>query len=142
MADTDETMMTECWTEAETLAVLNGAMPETPENFLAYSENFFMHGFQDVRKNSEESASLVLGAAQLKFAPALVDVGRSLVEKAQGEERSKSIKLGCAMIREAAEVQGYPEAWQAILEFHEKGIGPFKTNKFARAARAALKELE
>ena len=49
-----ETMMTECWTEAETLAVLNGAMPETPANFLAYSENFFMHGFQDVRKNSEE----------------------------------------------------------------------------------------
>ena len=95
-----------------------------------------------VEKDGEKSASLVLGAAQLKFAPALVDVGRSLVEKAQGEERSKSIKLGCAMIREAAEAQGYPEAWQAILEFHEKGIGPFKTNKFARAARAALKELE
>ena len=50
----DEPMMTERWTEAETLAVLNGATPETPAIFPTYSENFFEHGFQDARKNSEE----------------------------------------------------------------------------------------
>ena len=54
MIDADEPMVAEHWTEAETLAVLNGATPETPANFLTYSENFFAHGFQNVRKNSEE----------------------------------------------------------------------------------------
>ena len=54
MIDADEPMMTEHWTEAETLAVLNGATPETPVSFLTYSENFFAHGFQNVRKHSEE----------------------------------------------------------------------------------------
>lgn len=34
----DEPMMTERWTVVETLAVLNGATPEMPANFLTYSE--------------------------------------------------------------------------------------------------------
>lgn len=38
MIDVAKPMMTEHWTEAETLAVLSGATPETPANLLTYSE--------------------------------------------------------------------------------------------------------
>lgn len=34
------------------------------------------------------------------------------------------------------------EARKAMLEFHDRRVGPFKTNKFARGVSAAHKELE
>jgi len=80
--------------------------------------------------------SLMKESAEAKFPMALVDCGRVLVETAERE----NVRCGCDMIRMAAEEFDLVSAWELMLEYHDKGIGPFKTNKFSRAARAALKK--
>ena len=69
---------------------------------------------------------------QLEYAHRLID----------GEAASsKQIAEGARIIRELAENADCLEAWQYMLECHERGVGPFKTNKFRRAAKAAIARL-
>lgn len=95
-----------------------------------------------VAPDEKKAVSLMLEAADENVPEAMVEVGRNLVEAGLEKGDGRAVKDGCEYIRRAAEDENYPEAWKAMLEFHERRIGPFKTNKFARAARAALKELE
>lgn len=95
-----------------------------------------------VAPDEKKAVSLMLEAADENVPEAMVEVGRNLVEVGLEKGDGRAVKDGCDYIRRAAEDENYPEAWKAMLEFHERRIGPFKTNKFARAARAALKELE
>ena len=95
-----------------------------------------------VAPDEKKAVSLMLEAADENVPEAMVEVGRNLVEVGLEKGDGRAVKDGCEYIRRAAEDENYPEAWKAMLEFHERRIGPFKTNKFARAARAALKELE
>ena len=70
---------------------------------------------------------------QLEYAHRLID----------GEAASsKQIAEGARIIRELAEKADCLEAWQYMLECHERCIGPFKTNKFRRAAKEAIARLE
>lgn len=92
--------------------------------------------------DEKKAVALMLEAADENVPEAMVEVGCNLVEAGLEKGDNKAVKDGCNYIRCAAEDENYPEAWKAILEFHERRVGPFKTNKFARAARAALKELE
>ena len=69
---------------------------------------------------------------QLEFARRLID----------GEEASsKQIAEGARIVRGLAEDGDCLEAWQYMLDCHERGVGPFKTNKFRRAAKAAIARL-
>ena len=69
---------------------------------------------------------------QLEYAHRLID----------GEAASsKQIAEGAGIVRELAENADCLEAWQYMLECHERGVGPFKTNKFRRAAKAAIARL-
>ena len=95
-----------------------------------------------VAPDEEKAVALMLEAADENVPEAMVEVGRNLVEAGLEKGDNKAVKDGCNYIRRAAEDENYPEAWEAMLEFHERRVGPFKTNKFARAARSALKELE
>ena len=95
-----------------------------------------------VAPDEEKAVALMLEAADENVPEAMVEVGRNLVEAGLEKGDNKAVKDGCDYIRRAAEDENYPEAWEAMLEFHERRVGPFKTNKFARAARSALKELE
>ncbi len=95
-----------------------------------------------VEPDEKKAVALMLEAAGENVPEAMVEVGRNLVEAGLEKGDGKAVRDGCSYIRRAAEGENYPEAWKAMLEFHERRIGPFKTNKFARAARAALKKLE
>ena len=94
-----------------------------------------------VAPDEKKAVMLMLEAADENVPEAMVEVGRNLVEAGLEKGDNKAVKDGCDYIRRAAEDENYPEAWKAMLEFHERRVGPFKTNKFARAARAALKGL-
>lgn len=67
---------------------------------------------------------------------------RRLIEKASGDSASRQIAEGAKIVRELAEKADLLEAWRYMLECHEKGVGPFKTNKFRRDAKAAIARLE
>lgn len=67
---------------------------------------------------------------------------KSLIEGASGEGGSKQIAEGAKIIRELAENADSLDAWKYMLECHERKIGPFKTNKFRRAAKEAIARLE
>lgn len=54
---------------------------------------------------------------------------------------SKQLSEGAKIVRELAEINDCLEAWQYMLDCHERGVGPFKTNKFRRAARDAITRL-
>lgn len=54
---------------------------------------------------------------------------------------SKQISEGARIVRGLAENGDCLEAWQYMLDCHERGVGPFKTNKFRRAAKAAIARL-
>jgi len=67
---------------------------------------------------------------------ARLDAARRMIE-VEGK-----VSEGARLVRELAEQDDLPEAWKYMLECHEKGVGPFKTNKFRRAAKAALTRIE
>lgn len=54
---------------------------------------------------------------------------------------SKQIKEGASILKELTEVRDCLAAWQYVLDCHERGIGPFKTNKFRRSAKEAIERL-
>jgi len=92
-----------------------------------------------VEKDEERGCKLLLDAAERGMPDAMVKVGRNLIEAGLDHQDGNAVKRGCEFIRTAAEKDDYPKAWEEMLHYHERGVGPFKTNKFARAARAALK---
>ena len=61
---------------------------------------------------------------------------------AEGPEASRSIRAGAEIVRTLAEREDVLEAWELMLAGHEKGLAPFKTKKFARAAKAAICRLK
>ena len=68
-------------------------------------------------------------------------VARELLN-AEGAEAARAIRRGAEIVRELAEREDVPEAWELILWGHEKGLAPFKTNKFGRVAKNALARLK
>ena len=58
-----------------------------------------------------------------------------------GDGASRKIAEGADIVRKLAEDRDLLGAWQLMLEAHEKRIGPFKTNKFRRQAKAAIERL-
>ena len=67
---------------------------------------------------------------------------KSLIDGSDGEGASKRIAEGAKIVRELAEKADSLDAWKYMLECHERKIGPFKTNKFRRDAKAAIARLE
>ena len=67
---------------------------------------------------------------------------KSLIDGSDGEGAAKRIAEGAKIVRELAENADCLEAWKYMLECHERKIGPFKTNKFRRNAKAAIARLE
>ena len=67
---------------------------------------------------------------------------KELIEGASGEGASKQIAEGAKIIRDLAENADSLDAWKYMLACHERGLGPFKTNKFRRAAKEAIARLE
>jgi hypothetical protein len=67
---------------------------------------------------------------------------KSLIDGSDGEGAPKRIAEGAKIVRELAEKADCLEAWKYMLECHERKIGPFKTNKFRRDAKAAIARLE
>ncbi len=61
---------------------------------------------------------------------------------AEGPEASRSIRAGAEIVRVLAEREDIQEAWELMLACHEKRLGPFKTGKFGRAAKAAICRLK
>ena len=72
----------------------------------------------------------------------LLERSRKLIEEANGPGAPKQIALGAKGVRELAEQADYLDAWKYMLELHERKVGPFKTNKFRRDAKAAIARLE
>ena len=72
----------------------------------------------------------------------LLEMARKLIEGASGPGASKQIALGAKGVRELAEHADCLDAWKYMLELHERKVGPFKTNKFRRDAKAAIARLE
>lgn len=67
---------------------------------------------------------------------------KSMMENASGDDAKKQIAEGAKIVRELAEKADCLDAWKYMLECHERGLGPFKTNKFRRDAKAAIARLE
>ena len=67
---------------------------------------------------------------------------RRLIEGDGEKTASGQIAEGARVVRELAEKNDCLDAWKYMLECHERGVGPFKTNKFRRAAKAAIARLE
>ena len=67
---------------------------------------------------------------------------KSMMENASGDNAKKLIAEGAKIVRELAEKSDCLDAWKYMLECHERGFGPFKTNKFRRDAKAAIARLE
>ena len=61
---------------------------------------------------------------------------------AVGAEASKQISEGAKIVRELTDNADCLDAWKFVLECHERGIGPFKTNKHRRNAQAAISRLQ
>ena len=95
-----------------------------------------------VEKDEVRGGQLMFDAAECGNDDAMVYVGCNLVEAGREHGDNKAIKRGCEYIRAAAEEDDFRPAWEAMLKYHNEGVGPFKTNKFARAARAALKRYQ
>lgn len=55
---------------------------------------------------------------------------------------SAQISEGAKIVRNLAENGDSIEAWRYMLDCHERRIGPFKTNKFRRAAKEAIARLD
>lgn len=70
-----------------------------------------------------------------------LDRARELLFR-EGPEVSRSVREGSEIVRQLAEQENLLEAWELILECHEKRIGPFKTNKFRREAKVAIERLK
>ena len=71
-----------------------------------------------------------------------LEYAKSLIDGSDGEGASKRIAEGAKIVRELAENADCLEAWKYMLECHERKIGPFKTNKFRRDAKAAIARME
>jgi len=67
---------------------------------------------------------------------------KAMIERASGAEAKNQIAEGAKIVRELAEKADCLGAWKYMLVCHERGIGAFKTNKFRRAAKAAIARLE
>ena len=67
---------------------------------------------------------------------------KTMIEGASGADTRHQIAEGAKIVRELAEKADCLEAWKYMLVCHERGIGAFKTNKFRRAAKAAIARLE
>ena len=67
---------------------------------------------------------------------------RRLMEGEGCPPTSGQISEGARIVRELAEKDDCLDAWKYMLECHERGVGPFKTNKFRRDAKAAIARLE
>lgn len=72
---------------------------------------------------------------QLSRAKALIDSGMA-------NGRWKDLAEGARIVRELAAQTDSLEVWRYMLDCHERGIGPFKTNKCRRDATQAIKRLE
>lgn len=66
----------------------------------------------------------------------------AMIEGASGADAKSRIAEGAKIVRELAEKFDCLDAWKCVLECHERGFGPFKTNKFRRDAKAAITRLE
>ena len=71
-----------------------------------------------------------------------LEAARRLIEGDGYKPTSKQIADGAKIVRELAENDDCLDAWRYMLECHERGIGPFKTNKFRRAAKEAIARLD
>ncbi len=69
----------------------------------------------------------------------LLETAKRLIDDSASS--SKQIKEGAGILKELTEGYDCLEAWQYLLDCHERGIGPFKTNKFRRSAKAAIERL-
>jgi len=67
---------------------------------------------------------------------------KKLINGASGADAAKQISEGAKIVRELAEDADCLDAWKFMLECHERGVGPFKTNKHRRNAKAAISRLE
>ena len=67
-----------------------------------------------------------------------LETARRLIEGNGSRPTSKQIADGAKIVTGLAENDDCLDAWRYILECHERGIGPFKTNKFRRAAKEAI----
>ncbi len=72
----------------------------------------------------------------------MLEHAKALIEGGQRDGTSRQISEGVRILRELAENYDNLEAWKYMLECHERGVGPLKTNKFRRAAKAAISRLE
>lgn len=64
---------------------------------------------------------------------------RRMIDGDGGAAPSRSeVAEGAKIVRSLAEDGDCLEAWRYMLDCHERGIGPFKTNKFRRAAKEAI----
>lgn len=75
-------------------------------------------------------------------AKARLEHAKSLINGATGAEASKQISEGAKIVRELTDNADCLDAWKFVLECHEQGIGPFKTNKHRRSAQAAISRLQ
>ena len=66
----------------------------------------------------------------------------AMIEGASGADAKSRIAEGAKIVRELAEKSDSLDAWKYMLECHERGLGPFKTNKFRRDAKAAIARLK
>lgn len=71
-----------------------------------------------------------------------LEAARRLIEDNGSKPTSKQIADGAKIVRGLAENGDCIDAWRYMLECHERGIGPFKTNKFRRAAKEAIARLD
>lgn len=67
---------------------------------------------------------------------------KELVESGLAANDNKQIAEGAKVIKELVAKTDSLDAWRYMLECHMRGIGPFKTNKFRRDAKAAIARLE
>ena len=70
------------------------------------------------------------------------EVARRMIEGGGTAPSSKQIAEGAKIVRDLAEKEDSLEVWRYILECHERGVGPFKTNKFRRAAKEAIARID
>ena len=71
-----------------------------------------------------------------------LQVACRMIEGGGATSSAKQISEGAKIVKELVETYDNLEAWRYMLECHERGVGPFKTNKFRRAAKEAITRLE
>lgn len=72
----------------------------------------------------------------------LLSRAKALINCGMANGRWKDIAEGARIVRELAEKTDSLEVWRYMLDCHERGVGPFMTNKYRRDATAAIKRLE